>query len=73
MIRREPKALTGVRPTGELTIGNYLGAIQPVVNMQEEFDGPIGVFVADIHGLTGAKDSFRHSTSSCSCPSCCRC
>ena len=50
MIRREPKALTGVRPTGELTIGNYLGAIQPVVNMQEEFDGPIGVFVADIHG-----------------------
>ena len=52
MIRREPKALTGVRPTGELTIGNYLGAIQPVVNMQEEFDGPIGVFVADIHGLT---------------------
>lgn len=52
MIHQEPRALTGVRPTGELTIGNYLGAIQPVVKMQEEFDGPVSVFVADIHGLT---------------------
>ena len=52
MINRETKALTGVRPTGELTIGNYLGAIQPVVKMQEEFEGPVSVFVADIHGLT---------------------
>ena len=52
MVNRESRALTGVRPTGELTIGNYLGAIQPVVKMQEEFEGPVSVFVADIHGLT---------------------
>lgn len=52
MTHQESRALTGVRPTGELTIGNYLGAIQPVVKMQEEFDGPVSVFVADIHGLT---------------------
>lgn len=49
---QEPKALTGVRPTGELTLGNYLGALQPVVQMQDTFESPISVFVADIHGLT---------------------
>lgn len=53
----ERRALTGVRPTGDLTIANYLGAIQPIAEMQETFDGDINVFVADIHGLTDQEPS----------------
>jgi len=51
-IHHNQHALTGVRPTGSLTVGNYLGAIEPVVNMQESFGGDVSIFVADIHGLT---------------------
>jgi len=46
------RALTGIRPTGELTIANYVGAMQPMVEMQDTYDGPVNVFVADLHGLT---------------------
>lgn len=51
------RALTGVRPTGDLTLANYLGAIQPIVDMQDTFVGEINVFVADIHGLTDQEPS----------------
>jgi tryptophanyl-tRNA synthetase len=46
--------ITGVRPTGFLTIGNYLGAIKPLLESAE--DGT-AVFVADLHGLTDADPS----------------
>ncbi|HSD56390.1 MAG TPA: hypothetical protein VLA92_04535, partial [Candidatus Saccharimonadales bacterium] len=46
------RALTGIRPTGELTVANYVGAMEPMVDLQESFDGPINTFVADIHALT---------------------
>jgi tryptophanyl-tRNA synthetase len=41
--------ITGVRPTGGLTIANYLGAVQPLLDI-----APAGtaIFVADIHALT---------------------
>ena len=45
-------ALTGIRPTGELTVGNVIGAIQPMVELQDTFEGDVNVFVADMHGLT---------------------
>jgi len=43
--------LTGLKPTGELTLGNYIGAILPLVKMQEKYDN-INLFVADLHALT---------------------
>ncbi len=46
------RIVTGVRPTGELTVANYVGAMKPVVEMQDTFDGSINLFVADLHGLT---------------------
>lgn len=56
-------ALTGVRPTGDLTIANYLGAIQPIAAIQDSFAGDISVFVADIHGLTDQEpDTVRSTT-----------
>ena len=42
--------LTGVRPSGNLTIGNYLGAIKNFVDRQEKYDSYI--FIADLHALT---------------------
>ncbi len=48
------KILTGLKPTGDLTLGNYLGAIKQMVNMQDEYDSYL--FVADLHALTVAQD-----------------
>ena len=44
------KILTGLKPTGDLTLGNYIGAIKQLVKMQEEYDSYL--FVADLHALT---------------------
>ena len=43
--------LTGIRPTGSLTIANYLGAISPMVELQEKGMSSV-VFVADLHAIT---------------------
>ena len=48
------KILTGLKPTGDLTLGNYIGAIKQVIAMQEEYDSYI--FVADLHALTVPQD-----------------
>lgn len=48
----ESRVLTGIRPTGDLSVANYVGAMQPILDIQESHEGPINVFVADIHGLT---------------------
>ena len=42
--------LTGVRPSGNLTLGNYLGAIKNFVDKQEENNSYI--FIADLHAIT---------------------
>ncbi len=45
------RVLTGIQSSGTLHIGNYFGAIKPVVKLQEEADESI-VFIADLHSLT---------------------
>lgn len=42
--------LTGLKPTGSLTLGNYIGAIKQMQEMQEEYDSYL--FVADMHAIT---------------------
>lgn len=42
--------LTGVRPSGNLTLGNYLGAIKNFVDRQETYNSYI--FIADLHAIT---------------------
>lgn len=42
--------LTGVRPSGNLTLGNYLGAIKNFVDRQEGYNSYI--FLADLHAIT---------------------
>lgn len=48
------RILTGLKPTGEITLGNYIGAISQMVKMQEEYDSYL--FVADLHALTIPQD-----------------
>lgn len=43
--------LTGIRPTGNLTVANYLGAVAPIVELQAQGVSPM-VFVADLHAIT---------------------
>lgn len=44
------KILTGLKPTGELTLGNYIGAIKQMKQLQDQYDSYL--FVADLHALT---------------------
>ncbi len=42
--------ITGVRPTGIITLANYIGGIKKFVQQQRDYNSLI--FIADIHGLT---------------------
>ena len=46
--------LSGIQPSGKLTLGNYLGAIKNFVKMQNEIseDTKIFIFIADMHAIT---------------------
>ncbi|ADG89805.1 tryptophan--tRNA ligase 1 [Thermobispora bispora] len=45
-----PRRLTGFTPSGDLHIGNYFGAIAPIVARQA--DAGTVVFITDLHALT---------------------
>jgi len=47
-------ALTGIKPTGQPHIGNYLGAIKPALELSETYDSRY--FIADYHALNSIKD-----------------
>jgi tryptophanyl-tRNA synthetase len=46
----KPVILTGIKPTGKLHIGNYIGAINNWRKMQDDYDALF--FIADLHTLT---------------------
>lgn len=48
--------LSGMRPTGELHIGNYFGALLPLVKLQDEVDD-FYIMIADLHALTTLENS----------------
>jgi tryptophanyl-tRNA synthetase len=45
-----PRVLSGMRPTGRLHLGNYMGALHNWVQLQHEYD--CYFFIADLHALT---------------------
>jgi tryptophanyl-tRNA synthetase len=45
-----PRILSGMRPTGALHLGNYLGALENWVSLQDRYD--CFFFIADWHSLT---------------------
>lgn len=57
-IDMKPTILTGIRCNDELTLGNYLGAIQPLIKMAKEKskDYQVALFVPDLHSFTTSVD-----------------
>jgi len=50
----KPVVLSGMQPTGGMTIGNYVGAINQWVKLQEECDSYF--MLADLHAITVRQD-----------------
>ena len=50
----KPVILTGLRANGELHLGNYLGGILPMVQLQKKYAGEyqLNMFVPDLHSFT---------------------
>lgn len=46
------RLITGIQPSGNITLGNYLGAIKSLINLQNEEDIEMLVFIADLHSIT---------------------
>ena len=46
--------LTGIQPSGKLHLGNYFGAMRPMISLQEQ--GEEFFFIADYHALTTVRD-----------------
>ena len=44
------RILSGIKPTGQLTLGNYIGALKNFAKYQEDND--VIIFIADLHALT---------------------
>ncbi|MDR0655796.1 MAG: tryptophan--tRNA ligase [Treponema sp.] len=53
-------SLTGIKPTGELHIGNYFGAIKPALELASSYDARY--FIADYHALNTIKDPAELSS-----------
>ena len=52
-----PRIFSGIQPSGELHIGNWLGAVQNWVNLQKSYETLI--CVVDLHAITG---KYEHQT-----------
>lgn len=62
LIRMEEKTmkktvLTGIKPTGRVHVGNYIGAIKPALELAKSDQLQPVYFVADYHGLTKVQDA----------------
>ncbi|MGH3504121.1 MAG: tryptophan--tRNA ligase [Nocardioidaceae bacterium] len=57
-------SLTGIKPTGEPHLGNYVGAIRPALELVRSYD--CTYFIADYHALTTTRDPdlLKHYTRS---------
>ncbi len=50
----KPVVFSGIQPSGELTIGNYLGALRQFVKMQDDYD--CLYCIVDLHAITVRQD-----------------
>ena len=49
--------VSGIQPTGKLTLGNYIGALRQFVKLQDELkDTEFFIFIADLHAITTPQD-----------------
>ncbi|MBS2126500.1 tryptophan--tRNA ligase ['Fragaria x ananassa' phyllody phytoplasma] len=51
------KLVAGIKPTGNLTLGNYIGVLQPLLDLQKKLKNfDFYLFIADLHALTFYQD-----------------
>ncbi|WP_338955004.1 tryptophan--tRNA ligase [Spiroplasma endosymbiont of Polydrusus cervinus] len=50
MEQKKPTIVSGITATGQLTLGNYIGAIKNFIELQE--DNNLIIFVANLHAIT---------------------
>lgn len=48
------RMLSGIKPTGRVTLGNYIGAIKPFISYQDEYE--MFIFIANLHSMTIQQD-----------------
>jgi tryptophanyl-tRNA synthetase len=48
----KPTIFSGIQPTGNLHLGNYLGAVKNLVELQNSDQYEVFIFIADLHTLT---------------------
>lgn len=54
------RLISGIQPSGNITLGNYLGAIKNFVKLQDSLeDTDILIFIADLHAITVAQDKAK--------------
>ncbi|TCV93651.1 tryptophan--tRNA ligase [Biostraticola tofi] len=53
----KPIVFSGAQPSGELTIGNYMGALRQWVNMQNDYD--CIYCIVDLHAITVRQDAQK--------------
>jgi tryptophanyl-tRNA synthetase len=51
---RAMRILTGLQPSGKLHVGNFFGAMEPAVRLQDE--GEAFYFIADYHAMTSSQN-----------------
>jgi tryptophanyl-tRNA synthetase len=51
----QKRVFTGVKPSGSPHIGNYLGAMKPIIDLQK--DHQTIIFIADLHSLTTVRNA----------------
>jgi len=54
MIKKDKRVFSGVQPTGNIHIGNYLGALKQFVSLQDE--GECVYCIVDLHAITLPKE-----------------
>ncbi|MBE3205022.1 MULTISPECIES: tryptophan--tRNA ligase [Parafrankia] len=57
---RRRVSLTGIKPTGEPHLGNYIGAIRPALELTATYESIY--FIADYHALTSIRDRAQFAT-----------
>ncbi|MBR3344827.1 MAG: tryptophan--tRNA ligase, partial [Solobacterium sp.] len=48
------RMLSGIKPTGQLHLGNYIGALRHFVDYQDEYE--MFAFIANLHCITVPQD-----------------
>ena len=54
------RVVSGIKPSGTLTLGNYIGAIKRFVELQQQMpEDEFFLFVADLHAITVPQESAK--------------